>query len=188
MRRLAVHGLLSVTQPHLHRCDGIKWCCHHQTHPPCSQLHARLAGTIAGSAGRLLPYRFTPYPIGLGGNPFCCGCSQTPVFRDPPPLAVSWGNLAGASCDHQPRVGKFLYRATHRRPAATVVVRSVPSVQDDIAHLSKDRTIDDAALCTSYVIIKLHCSCTAPHIQRCTAIAYHESSPGVKLLTTFELC
>lgn len=70
LRRLAVHGLLGVTQPHLHRCDGIEWCCHHPTHPPCSQLHARLAGTIAGPAGRLLPYRFTPYPSCFGRESF----------------------------------------------------------------------------------------------------------------------
>lgn len=31
-----------------------------QTHSPCSPLHARLAGTVAGPAGRLLPYPFTP--------------------------------------------------------------------------------------------------------------------------------
>ena len=70
LHQLAVHGLLGVTQPRLHRCDGIKWCCHYLTHPPCSQLHARLAGTIAGPAGRLLPYRFTPYPSCLGRESF----------------------------------------------------------------------------------------------------------------------
>jgi hypothetical protein len=35
-----------------------------RTHLPCSRLHARLAGDIAVSAGRLLPYPFTPYLVG----------------------------------------------------------------------------------------------------------------------------
>lgn len=30
---------------------------------PCSQLHARLADDITVTAGRLLPYPFTPYPV-----------------------------------------------------------------------------------------------------------------------------
>lgn len=49
-------------------------------HSPCSQLHARLAGDITASAGRLLPYRFSPDPHQqmpiTGGNAFCCGCSH----------------------------------------------------------------------------------------------------------------
>ena len=66
-----------------------------ETHSPCSQLHARLAGCIAETAGGLLPHPFTPYrPRKGGGYTFCCGCSQLPVTGQPPPLTVSWGNLS----------------------------------------------------------------------------------------------
>ena len=60
--KLAVHGLLGVTQLHLHRCDEILSPVGYKTHSPCSQLHARLAEIIADPAGGLLPHRFTPYP------------------------------------------------------------------------------------------------------------------------------
>ena len=61
-----------------------------ETHSPCSQLHARLAGCIAETAGGLLPHPFTPYrTLRVGGNPFCCGCSQLPVTRQLPSLTVS---------------------------------------------------------------------------------------------------
>lgn len=58
---LAAHGLLGVTQCYLRRCDEILPPVGCKTHSPCSQLHARLAGAIADSAGGLLPHRFTPY-------------------------------------------------------------------------------------------------------------------------------
>lgn len=70
-----------------------------RTHLPCSRLHARLAGCIAASAGRLLPYPFTPHQFAsqgcAGGSALCCGCSRRAVANSAPPLAVSWGNRIG---------------------------------------------------------------------------------------------
>jgi hypothetical protein len=47
-----------LTRPH--RCGKIQPSCDSRTHLPCSRLHARLAGDITVTAGRLLPYPFTP--------------------------------------------------------------------------------------------------------------------------------
>ena len=53
---------------HPPRCGEIQPASTGQTHSPCSPLYARLAGGIAATAGRLLPYPFTPgrlAPVGL---------------------------------------------------------------------------------------------------------------------------
>lgn len=56
--------MLDVTELYVPRCDEIvppdSAESASPTHSPCFQLYARPAGTIAGPAGRLLPYRFTP--------------------------------------------------------------------------------------------------------------------------------
>jgi len=72
--RLAVCGLLGMTQLHPHRCDEIAPIYINTTHSPCFQLHARLAKAIAGFAGRLLPHRFSPYQFSLAR-------SGLPVWR-----------------------------------------------------------------------------------------------------------
>lgn len=84
-----------LTRPH--RCGKIQPSCDSRTHLPCSRLHARLAGDITVTAGRLLPYPFTPDRLdafaGIGGGAaLCCGCSHNAVASIAPPLAVSWGN------------------------------------------------------------------------------------------------
>ncbi len=64
--RPAACDLPGVTRHCPHRCDEI---LHHlrrqcKTHSPCSRLHARPAGPVSGTAGGLLPHRFTPYRPG----------------------------------------------------------------------------------------------------------------------------
>ena len=100
-----------------------------ETLSPCSQSHARLAEHIAAPAGGPLPHPFTPYlsrPESPGGTALCCGCSQTPVTRRPPPLTVSWGALSSQQCD-QMGVGKFLYRHVdrQRRLLSTTIQSSI---------------------------------------------------------------
>jgi hypothetical protein len=74
------------------RTAGLRRCT---TLSPCSQLHARLARSIAGPAGGLLPHPFSPYPWTRkpnGGIALCCGCSHTAVTDCMPTLTVSCGN------------------------------------------------------------------------------------------------
>ena len=106
---------------HLFRCGEIQLQCS-RTHSPCSQLHARLAGDIAATAGGLLPdpkapllaqsHRFSPDVLALAdalaGCAFCCGCSHpgdlsalTCCFvRQPSPclLGTKWESGSSSSC------------------------------------------------------------------------------------------
>ncbi len=51
------------------------------TRLPCSRLDVHPAAVVSAGAGRLLPYRFTPYPAGSppGGNALCCSCRHGPM-------------------------------------------------------------------------------------------------------------
>ena len=46
------------------RRDQTMWSSnqHSPVHSPCSQVHARPAGSVTAAAGGLLPHRFTPHP------------------------------------------------------------------------------------------------------------------------------
>ena len=73
-----------------------------RTHLPCSQLHARPAGAIAGDRWWALTPPFHPSPVGAGsahggGFALCCGCSHDTDCGAAPPLAVSWGNRFGCT-------------------------------------------------------------------------------------------
>jgi hypothetical protein len=107
------------------------WKTTNKTHSPCSQLHARPAETITGLAGGLLPHRFSPYPNTCnpircrcyGGNPFCCGCSQTANTVCPHLL------FREATLPTDPKIasresGSSSTSLLESIPAATVVIRS----------------------------------------------------------------
>jgi len=95
-RPLALPGLVGVTHPHRSRCDEAEPCSlgdwQSPAHSPCSQVHARPAGSVTTAAGGLLPHRFTPHPHpstcrAAGGSAFCCGCSQRRLMPRCPHLS-----------------------------------------------------------------------------------------------------
>lgn len=131
-------------------CEWLSGCCpvspsplrrdsaaHHARKHRCLAKPSRLAPscTLAQPRSLLIPLvgsyptvsALTTSPKTPGGNPFCCGCSHTPVTRCTPPLAVSWGNRP--VLDRNPHTGRESgsssdHRSLERnRPPATAVVR-----------------------------------------------------------------
>lgn len=116
-------------------------------HSPCSQLHARLAGDIAASAGRLLPHRFSPDPHRPkptpGGNSFCCGCSRL-TLQSGAPTCCFVGQPSARK-----RSGSREVPLTHSRTPATVAqsliwcsclpAAIIPCARIKVKRLSKSR-------------------------------------------------